>query len=145
MSTKELQDKILTTMRNWQKVEEASVHSTEEVMQKSDNPIIKMVMEIIHHDSKTHHRVQELIAESLEKRSLSLTPEEMGAVWDLIDKHLKLEKRMVEHVEEALAALKGKKMIVQEYLLNYLLQDERKHDRLLSDFESLKKGMYPYA
>ena len=145
MSTKELQEKIVATMRTWQKVEEASVNSTQEVMQKTDNPVIKMVMEIIHHDSKTHHRVQELIVESLEKRALSLTPEEMGAVWDLIDKHLKLEKRMVEHVEDALAALKGKKMIVQEYLLNYLLQDERKHDRLLSDFETLKRGMYPYA
>jgi len=145
MSTKELQEKILKTLKNWQKVEDSSVESTGNVMKKSTNPIVHIVMEIIQNDSRTHHRVQQMIVDSMEKKALSLTPEEMGGVWDMIEKHLQIEKKMVEHVEEALTALKGKKMIVQEYLLNYLLTDERKHDKLLSDFNSIKKGMYPYA
>ena len=36
-------------------------------------------------------------------------------------------------------------MLVQEYLLNYLLVDEKKHDSLLAQLEAVKKGMYPYA
>ncbi len=145
MSTKELQEKILKTLKNWQKVEDASVESTGNVIKNSTNPIVQIVMEIIQHDSKMHHRVQQLIIDSMEKKALSLTPEEMGVVWDMIEKHLQIEKKMVEHVEDALSSLKGKKMIVQEYLLNYLLTDERKHDKLLSDFNSIKRGMYPYA
>jgi len=145
MKTKELQEKILKTMKTWQKVEDASVDSTGQVMAQTDNPIIQLVMEIIQNDSKTHHRVQQLIADSLEKEALSLTPEEMGEIWDKIEKHIQIEKKMVEHVEEALQALKGKKMIVQEYLLSYLLDDERKHDKLLDSFNKIKSGLYPYA
>ncbi|MEK6775474.1 MAG: hypothetical protein AABY87_01165 [bacterium] len=145
MSTKELQEKILKTMKNWQKVEEASVESTGSVIKKSTNPIVQLVMEIIQNDSRMHHRVQQMIVDSMEKQALSLTPEEMGEVWEMIEKHLQIEKKMVEHVEDALGSLKGKKMIVQEYLLNYLLTDERKHDKLLSEFNNIKKGMYPYA
>jgi hypothetical protein len=114
-------------------------------MQNTDNPIVKLVMEIIQHDSKLHHRVQQFIADSLEKETISLTPEEMGSIWEMIDLHLKIEKRMVEHVENSLNALKGKKMLVQEYLLNYLLDDERKHDKLLDNFSKIKSGLYPYA
>lgn len=145
MKTKELQEKILKTMKTWQKVEDTSVESTGQVMAKTGNPIIQLVMEIIQNDSKTHRRVQQLIADSLEKEALSLTPEEMGEVWDRIEKHIQIEKKMVEHVEEALQALKGKKMIVQEYLLSYLADDERKHDKLLERFNKIKSGMYPYA
>jgi hypothetical protein len=47
--------------------------------------------------------------------------------------------------EEALAALKGKKMVVQEYLLRYLLEDENKHNHILDLLAVIKKGMYPYG
>ena len=33
--------------------------------------------------------------------------------------------------------------MVQQYLLNYLLEDEKKHDKLLDDLELIKKKMYP--
>ena len=52
---------------------------------------------------------------------------------------------MVGQVEEALGALKGRKMLVQEYLLEYLREDERKHDALLEALQKIKQGMYPYG
>jgi hypothetical protein len=36
-------------------------------------------------------------------------------------------------------------MLVQRYLLEYLLADEKKHDQLLEKLEAIKKDMYPYA
>ena len=56
-----------------------------------------------------------------------------------------MEKKTVELAEEALAALKGKKVIVQEYLLKYLLEDENKHNHILESLGAIKDGMYPYA
>ena len=41
--------------------------------------------------------------------------------------------------------LKGKNMIVQEYLLNYLLEDEKKHAAMLEALAGIKRGMYPYG
>lgn len=145
MSTKEIQEKLVKNMRTWQKIEDASMASCGQIMENTDNPLIHLVMEIIQLDSQVHHRVQDFIARSLSEKSISITPEEMGQVWDGIQKHVDIEKRMVGFVEETLGAIKGKKMLVQEYLLEYLNADEKKHDMLLDSLEKVKGGMYPYA
>ena len=145
MSTKETQEKIISNMHRWQKIENASVASTGDVINKTDNPIIRMVMEIIQRDSQMHFRIQEMIADSLESKTISLSPDELSNVWDLIEKHIKLEEKTIELANEAKDALKGKKMVVQEYLLDYLLIDEQKHNKILETLETIKKGMYPYG
>ena len=145
MSTKEIQEQIVSNMKRWQKIENASVASTGQIIEKTNNPVVRMVMEIIQRDSQFHYRVQEFIADSLEKKAVALSPDELGEVWDLIEKHIQLEKKTVELAEEALTALKGRKMLVQEYLINYLLHDEEKHNKVLDELEKIKGGMYPYA
>jgi hypothetical protein len=143
-TTKQIQEELVTSMGQWQKIEDTSVESCARVIESTDNPLIKLVMEIIQADSKMHYRVQGLIADSIQN-PISLTPDDMSEVWEGIEKHLKLEKQMVGHVEKALADVKKRKMMVPEYLLNYLYTDEIKHNSLLSLLEVIKKGMYPYG
>jgi hypothetical protein len=145
MSTQELQEKIIANMRRWQQVEDATVVQMGEIIEKTDNPLIRLVMEIIRADSENHHRVQELIASTLESETISFSPDEFVAVWDLIENHIKTEKEAERIAAESIEMLEGKKMMVQEYLLHYLLEDEAKHDRLLENMEMMKKGMYPYG
>jgi hypothetical protein len=145
MSTKEIQEQIIANMRQWQKIENASVASTGKVIEKSDNPIVRLVMEIIQRDSQMHYRIQELIADSLESKVVALTPEELGDVWEMIEKHIDLEKKTVALALDSLQALKGRKMVVQEYLLDYLRIDEEKHNQVLETLSTIKKGMYPYG
>ena len=102
-------------------------------------------MEIIQRDSQMHYRIQELIIDTLEKSTVSLTPEELGDVWDLIEKHIDLEKKTVELAKNSLEALRGRKMVIQEYLLDYLRIDEEKHNAILETLSTIKKGMYPYG
>ncbi len=145
MSTKEVQEQIISNMRSWQKVENASVASTGNVIEMTENPIVRLIMEIIQRDSQMHYRVQELIAESLESKTVTLTPDELARVWDKIETHIEIEEKTVGLAKETLKVLKGKKMVVQEYLLDYLLMDENKHNRILDSLETIKKGMYPYG
>ncbi len=145
MTTKEIQEQIVKNMKQWQKIENASVASTGAVMEKTDNAIVRVVMEIIQRDSQMHYRIQEMIADSLEAKAITLTPEELADVWDMIEKHIALERKTVDFANQALEALKGKKMVVQEYLLNYLLIDEEKHNKILDTLGTIKKGMYPYG
>ncbi|HEY4719635.1 MAG TPA: hypothetical protein VIH84_03555 [Candidatus Methylomirabilis sp.] len=145
MSTKKIQEKIIDNMRSWQKIENASVSSTGKVMERTKNPVVRLVMEIIQRDSQMHYHVQELIAESLESKTISLTPEELHDVWNMIEEHIRLEEKSVELANEALKALRGRKMVVQEYLLDYLRMDEQKHDKILETLGTIKKGMYPYG
>lgn len=147
MSTKEIQEAILDNMRRWQKIEDASVASTGRVIEKTTNPVVRLVMEIIQRDSAMHHRIQGMIADTLSVpgKAVTLSPEDLADVWELIEQHIQLEKKTVELAKEALAALRGKKMLVQEYLLNYLLTDEEKHNSVLEKLEIIKRGMYPYG
>ncbi len=145
MSTKQIQEKLVSAMKTWQKIEDASMASCGRIMEKTENPLIHLVMEIIQIDSQVHHRVQDFIVRSLTQQAVALDPEEMGKVWEGLQQHIDIEKKMVGFVEEALASLKGRKMLVQEYLLNYLRTDEKKHDMLLQSLEKIKSGMYPYA
>ena len=145
MTLKELQGELVTTMKSWQEVENSTIAVTARVMEKTRNPIIHLIMEVIQRDSQMHYRVQEWIADSLENKTVTLTPEEIVEIWDLIEEHIKLEKKSVEVAEQALASLKGKSMVLQAYLLSYLLEDERKHTSLLSSLESIKVKMHPYG
>ncbi len=144
-STKELQEQIVGNMHRWKKVEDASVASTGKIMEETDNELIRLVMEIIQRDSQTHHQVQEFIASTLEHRPVGITPEEMSKVWSGIEHHIEIEKKAMDMAKENLEALKGKKMVVQEYLLNYLLEDEEKHNKMLETLDKIKDGMYPYG
>ena len=65
MSTKETQEQLISNMRAWQKVENASVASTGKVIENTDNAMVRIIMEIIQRDSQMHYRVQEMIADSL--------------------------------------------------------------------------------
>jgi hypothetical protein len=145
MTTKEIQQEIVANMKQWMKMENATVALTGNVIEKTDNPIVRLVMEIIQRDSQAHYRVQELIADSLQTKTITLSTDELAEVWGMIEKHVDLERKTVEMGKKALAALKGKKMLVQEYLLHYLLEDETKHTKLLEALESIKKNSYPYA
>jgi len=143
MSSRNVQEETVSNMRKWQKVEDASVSSTGQVIEKTDNPLVRLVMEIIQRDSQLHYQVQQFIADSIEHKAVSLTPDELGQVWGMIEKHIEIEKKTVELGEQAIAALKGQQgMIVQEYLINYLLTDERKHNELLSRMDDIKRGVY---
>jgi hypothetical protein len=145
MSTKEIQEQLVNSMRHWQQIEDRSVESTGSVIAKTENPLIRLVMEIIQRDSQLHHRIQQFIIDTLESKPVALSTDELGVVSEMIDNHLKIENEMVGLVDNALESVKDKKMLVQEYLLNFLVEDEKKHAAMLNALGSIKKGMYPYA
>ena len=143
---KEVQESLVKNMRVWQKIEDAAVASTGRIIEETDNPIVRLVMEIIQRDSQMHHRVQEWIADSLTGKAVSLTPEEVGKVFEKIEDHIRIENRTLELAKEALESVKDAKgMLVQAYLIEYLLEDEKKHNHLLDQLQKIQKGMYPYG
>jgi hypothetical protein len=139
---KELNEKLVDTLKRWQKVENDSVKSTSEIITKTNNPIVRQIMEIIRQDSAMHKKVQQLIIDSFEKEALYLSPEELGEVWNMVEKHIELEKETVRLAEES---RKNSKSFFVRYLLGYLMTDEQKHNDILRQMEDIKSGIYPYA
>ena len=109
-------------------------------MERSKNPLIHLVMDLIRQDSKTHIHIQQALLDSLEKESFRLTPEELGEVWEMIEQHAGMEKETISLAEKA---MNNCRLFVQRHLLEYLIQDERKHDRLLTRLHDFKRKIYP--
>ena len=96
MSTKEQQEILVHKMKQWQKLETAAVAKTAQIMEQVDHPVIKMVAEIIQRDSQNHYHVQQLIIDSLEKESVPMLQDQLVAVWDSIEDHIRLEQKTIE-------------------------------------------------
>jgi hypothetical protein len=145
MSTKENLAKLVEILREWQHIENASVAQTAQIIDKTQNPVIRMLMEIIQRDSAMHHRVQQFIIDSVEKQAITLTPDDLAQVWGAIEAHIEAERKTEDLIMAAKKALAGTKDVVQQYLLAYLGHDEKKHDDLLQDLSLIKRGMYKSA
>jgi rubrerythrin len=130
---------LISLLRKWQVIEDHSVESTTQIIGQSKNPFIKLLMEIIRQDSVMHKKVQQFIIDSTEKESVTLTPEDVGEIWESIERHAAMEK---ETIDLAVKAQKECHLFVQSQLLLYLIEDERKHDRLLDQLESFKRKLY---
>lgn len=145
MSTKEIQKDLVKRMQSWQEVERESAASTAKVLEKTKNPLLHLVMEIIRRDSELHERIQQFIVDIVDKKPVALTPDDLGGVSALLDHHLRLEDQMVEAVNASIEKVRGHKMLVEEYLLDFLVQDEKKHATMLRSLDKVKRGIYPYA
>jgi hypothetical protein len=135
-------EELKHTLREWQKIEDGSVAHASAIIEKTQNTLIRLVMEIIRHDSVMHKRVQQAILDSLEKESFTLRPEELAEIWDSLKAHDEAEKKAIELAEKA---SRNCPLVAQRQLLEYLIEDERKHDRLLGHLENFKRQLYPYA
>ena len=134
--------RFVEVLRHWQAIERDAIDKTSEIMEKTDNKLIRQIMEIIRNDSVQHHRVQQFLIDSVTKEAISLTPDDLAAIWDAIEEHDALEKETIEMAKKLQADTHN---IVHKALLDYLLVDEQKHDTILDQLENFKKGIYPYA
>jgi hypothetical protein len=135
-------EQLKQTLRDWQKIEDASVEHTTAILERTSNPLIRLVMEIIRQDSVMHKKVQQAILDSLEKEAFSLQPEELGEMWEMIERHDEAEEQAIRMAEQARRSCP---LLIQRQLLEYLVDDERKHERLMAYLEDFKRGIYPYA
>lgn len=133
---------LIGLLRQWQEIEDGSIASTTQIIEQTKNPFVQLVMEIIRQDSVMHKRVQQFMIDSLEKQAVTLTPEELGDIWESVERHAEMEKETIRLAEQA---RKNCRLFVQRHLLTYLVEDEELHNRLFTQLEDFKRKIFPYA
>jgi hypothetical protein len=131
-------ENMVAVLREWQGIERQAVNDLGEIVEKSASPLIRIIMEIIRHDSLMHHRVQQFLVDSVTVAAPAVTREDIAEIWGLVEAHDRAEKKTIEL---ARGLLEHAWTPVQKQLLDYLLKDETKHDLLLTQLDELKKGM----
>ena len=136
MSTRELQQQLIENLREWQKLENAQITLTGSVMEKTSSPVVALIMEIIQRDSQMHHRVQQVLIDSLESEVVDLSAADVVAVREQLASHMAMELETIRLAGESMDALAGHNLVVQECLMDFLQRDEEKHRDLLKTLES---------
>lgn len=131
-------EEMVAVLREWQGLERQAMNDTAEIMEKTSSPLIRIVMEIIRHDSLMHHRVEQFLIDSVTKEAVTVTRDDIVAVWDRLEEHDRAERRTIEMAE----ALRKKAWSpVHKLLLDYLLREEGKHDSLIAQLDAFKKEL----
>ncbi|MHB8859037.1 MAG: hypothetical protein ACYC6Z_06090 [Thermoleophilia bacterium] len=128
-------------IKDWQEIEDETIASCDEILGSTSNVLVRTVADIIKADSQKHKEVLGVITQAL-TGTISLQPEELGEMSELLEKHLDLEMNTVTLASEQLERSRN---FVVDHLVSYLLEDEKKHFLLLRQLNDFKKKLYPYA
>lgn len=130
-------EEFLSLLTEWQKLEDKTILSANEVLKKTDNPLVRMTMEIIKHDSEKHKIIQQMIRDAATKETFHLNPDELESLSDILNRHMETEEESLALAEEAY----GKsELFTTRYLLSYLIADETKHHSMIKQLDELKKA-----
>lgn len=125
-------------LKNWQKLELKAMDDAAAIIEETDSALVSMIMSIIRHDSLLHHRVQQFLLETITEADVPVTREDIADIWERIEQHDRLEKKTIAIAEELRDEAWSP---VHKQLLSYLLEDEKKHDRLLEQLREVRSGM----
>lgn len=132
---------FMSDLFEWLTVESDTVMKCAEIQEETDNPFVQLVAEIIRGSSKTHIRILNLIHECLVKKAVSLRPEELGQMVELVQGYLENETRSTDTVQQVISS---SRIFVIKQLLAYMLEDRSRNLKLLDQLEDFKKNLYPY-
>ena len=130
--------KTVDVLRQWQGIERDAIETTAQIMEKTDNLLIRQIMEIVRNDSVQHHRVQQFMIDTITANRDHSRRRQPALLWGQIEAHDELERQTIELAKELLEQTTEP---IHKILLNYLLRDEEKHDSILGELEKLKTHM----
>jgi hypothetical protein len=136
-SSAEDTDKLIAALEDWMELEDETIKHADATLKKTKNKLVKMTMEMIKNDSQKHKAMQKLLADSLTKEALILTPDDLVDLSEGLNEHLAAEAKTLEIAD---VALNESKLFVTRYILSYLIADEQKHHALLAKLNELKRA-----
>ncbi len=128
-------------IEKWIEIEELTIGSCDAILKKSKSPVVNALMKAVKMDSQKHKELLGFVQQCLDG-TITLTPEELATASDLIEAHVKYERDAIVMAEKS---LEDSRHFVINQVLKYILEDERKHFSMVTDINSYKSHIYPYA
>jgi|GEM_PF-587393 len=141
-ATKITEEKLLHLIEDWYKLEDQTIAFAEDLKKKSDNPFVKVIMEIIKHDSQKHKIMQQFVIDALTKEAIHLSPEELIPLSDVLEKHIQAEAKSMGMAH---ACSTESRNYFVDFIVSALTDDEIKHHNMLKTLDHIKSAVYPYG
>lgn len=112
------------------KVEREIVNSLNEALEDMENQPVKSVLYGISLDSLKHAEMYGSALMLLTTAQKALTQEQLDMQKSLIEKHIRIESELIGRISAELTHVENEKV---KLLLTAILEDEKRHHRLLKD------------
>jgi hypothetical protein len=142
VATQIKEEKLVNLMNEWLNLEDQTISLSENLMKKSSNPFVKVIMEIIKHDSQKHKIMQRFVIDALTREAVHLTPQELIPIADVLEKHIQAEAKSMGLANAC--ATESRNYFV-DFIVNSLTDDEIKHHNMLKTLDHIKSAVYPYG
>lgn len=136
MARKFDKDAVLDLLDQWLIAEDETIEQTKKIGSATENDSIKIFMDIIRTDSAKHKRIQDFLKKALTTQAPTVSFDQIGDISQMVNDHLELEQKTVDYGNEL---VKDVNLPVVKELLEYLLEDEQKHVRLLKSLAAMKE------
>jgi len=121
-------DEIVSFLKEQIKIENRIVKSLDESIIRIENPAVKGVLKGISLDSMKHAQMYLAAIELMTETSKALSQLELDEQKSLIEKHIKMEMKLIDRINEKIPQIKDEKV---KMLLDAILSDEKRHHKLL--------------
>lgn len=128
-------------IKEWQGLEDSTIESCENIIHATGNELVKTIAAIVMADSARHKQILGVISDVLEG-TVTLTPDELGGLSELLHNHVELERRSIDLAQKQYDISRN---FVIRHLLTYLMEDEKKHALMFRQLSDYKRHIYPYA
>jgi rubrerythrin len=125
---------VVDLLKEQKELELGHVKALKETMKSVQNPMIKVMLEMILYDSKKHAS----IAQALVDVEAGTVPHKMdmdlGPATNFnqnVKQHVRVELEMIERLEEAQKMVKDDRIMK---FIEYLIDEEKRHHKLLKEF-----------
>ncbi|MHA1410067.1 MAG: ferritin family protein [Candidatus Odinarchaeia archaeon] len=127
-------DKLKEFLKEQIELENKIVETANQTVKDLKNPLIKELIMGIALDSKKHANLIQALIDLLESKTPFIDTEEKESIDSDIREHILLEKKAIATYEKLVKGVKIKEM---RLILNYLIEDEKRHHHLLQRIQKL--------
>jgi rubrerythrin len=133
-----MSDKLVKFLENQITLENKIVKSITESAENIDNEAVSTALQGISLDSKKHAMMYQSAISLMTSTSAALNDEQLDLQKKVVDDHIKMEEAVIKELDKMLPSVENEKV---EILLKAILQDEKRHHKLLKTlYEILIRG-----
>ena len=133
-------EELAKVLKEWYTLEDQTIKLAEDLMKKSDNSFVKVIMEMIKRDSEKHKIMQQFAIDNLTKEAFHLTPQELIPLGEVLEKHIQAEAKSMGLANSAITMSRD---YFVNFIVSYLMADEIKHHEMLTKLDHIKGQVHP--
>ena len=133
-------EELAKVLKEWYSLEDQTIKLAEDLMKKSDNSFVKVIMEMIKRDSEKHKIMQQFAIDNLTKEAFHLTPQELIPLSEVLEKHIQAEAKSMGLANSAITMSRD---YFTNFIVSYLMADEIKHHEMLTKLDHIKGQVHP--